>query len=222
MLLQKSPNRYTAKPFLAALGGLSLLVGSQLVVSGENLEHPDSIDLTKQLEGQFQTYESDTENRLADRRMRINPLGDGEWMYTQVNSGEELKLYRQRIMQFVDTDFGVEQKAYKLVNPEDFVGLWNHPDKVESLTMESLEPYLDDGCNMLWNKAPDSEFIWHGKIDHKVCTIYSERRQSKIHIGAESRISTAELQQTERGFDQQGEQLFGTDPGAFIRLQRIN
>lgn len=47
------------------------------------------------------------------------------------------------------------------------------------------------------------------------CRVYSSRRQSKIAIVAEAQLGIDVLRQTERGFDLQGEQLFGSLPGEF-------
>ena len=41
-------------------------------------------------------------------------------------------------------------------------------------------------------------------------------------IGAETELTSDALKQTERGYDENGEQLFGTAPGEYLILKRVD
>lgn len=169
--------------------------------------------------GTFQTAPDDSENTIRDRRLRItSPEFDGVWLYYQLNTGEEWGVYRQRVVALTDDGDNVVQKTYGLKDPESAVDIWDRPAQLASLSRDDIEPYFDEGCEQVW--ARDETEQWRGYVDPETCKIFSERRQANISIEAEARINQTTYRQTERGYDAEGNQLFGTAPGEFIVLYR--
>lgn len=173
----------------------------------------------------FETAPDDPDNDIRDQRVRINaPALDGVWLYYQLNTGPERKLYRQRVINLSpaasDGDDGrtVLQHTYILKEPERYVDAWSDPDLLAAMTPEQIEPFFEQGCEQVWR--PDDTGGWRGYVDPKTCRIFSERRQSYISIEAEARLDETAYRQTERGYDRDGNMLFGTAPGAFIVLYR--
>lgn len=172
----------------------------------------------------FETSPDDPDNDIRDQRVRINaPALDGVWLYYQLNTGAERKLYRQRVISLSaasDGDDGrtVVQRTYILKEPERYVDAWSEPDLLAEMTPEQIEPFFEQGCEQVWR--PDNTGGWRGYVDPKTCRIFSERRQSYISIEAEAQLDETAYRQTERGYDRDGNTLFGTAPGEFIVLYR--
>ena len=85
-------------------------------------------DLAAMMQGRFDTHppgvtvDIDVSERLVDSRQRVDApdLGDVVF-YLQLNQGEDLKLYRQRILVFRIEGGVTVQRAYVLQDPERFV-----------------------------------------------------------------------------------------------------
>ncbi|MEM8987530.1 MAG: chromophore lyase CpcT/CpeT [Pseudomonadota bacterium] len=168
----------------------------------------------------FETAPDDPKNNFRDRRFAITaPELEGTWLYYQLNTGPQKQLYRQRVIQLSLTadGEGVLQSTYALKGPEKYVDAWQTPGVLEALTPEDIDPYFDKGCGQVWR--PDGSG-WRGYVDPATCRVFSERRQSYISIEAEAWLDDRNYWQAERGFDANGNQLFGTEPGEFIELFR--
>lgn len=167
------------------------------------------------------TYETaiGSEDAMRDRRVRLAPLGDGAWVYYQVNHKADLSVYRQRVLQLLPLPDGrVAQSAWTINAPEALVDLWDKPEVQAELSLEDLSPSMDDGCAQIWTKAEEG---WDGLVDPETCVIDSSRRGTQIRIGAESKVTAASLSLAERGFSLDGEQLWGTAQGAYYVLDRV-
>ncbi len=177
--------------------------------------------LSALMTGTFQTAPDDPDNTIRDRRVPVTSTNlDGVWLYYQLNTGEDWDVYRQRVVELAtDGDSGgVVQKTYGLKKPGRFVDAWDNPALLSSITYDDIEPFFDEGCEQRWTLS--AEDGWHGYVDPETCKIFSERRQSHISIEAEARLDAEIYRQTERGYDDAGNKLFGTEPGEFIVLYR--
>ncbi|MEM9879547.1 MAG: hypothetical protein AAF862_09770 [Pseudomonadota bacterium] len=78
--------------------------------------------------GSFETKPGDPDNNFLDQRAALAPLGPGQWVYLQLNSGPTRKLYRQRVLQLTNqADGTVLQKAWTFKSP----GLFARRTRVE-------------------------------------------------------------------------------------------
>lgn len=184
----------------------------------------DAQSLAAGMIGSYQTSPDDPDNDFVDTRVSMAPLGPGQWVYYQLNTGPDRAVYRQRVLQFTDKpDGGVLQTTWSLKDPERAAIQPSASNVSVGLSMEDLVPALDDGCDQHWRYDKDIEGgPWVGLVDPATCKIFSERRQETIAIKAEARLNTETLYQTEKGFDASGTQLFGGPEGEFIILYRQN
>lgn len=169
----------------------------------------------------FETAPNDPDNDIRDQRVRVNsPALDGLWIYYQLNTGGDRKVYRQRVIHLSISEGGdaLTQRTYGLNEPELYVDAWTNPALLSALTQEKMKPYFEEGCDQIWR--PEGANSWRGYVDPQTCRIFSERRQSHISIEAEARLDDTAYRQTERGIDSNGNILFGTEPGEFIVLYR--
>ncbi|MFK8053266.1 MAG: chromophore lyase CpcT/CpeT [Woeseiaceae bacterium] len=180
-------------------------------------------DLAAMMEGDFISTTSGDESQFIDRRRRLVALGDGEWIYWQVNTGTDRKLYRQRVLQLTTDSTGrIEQTTFSLAAKKDHRDLIADADRLASITVGDLTTSLNNGCQLFWTRSQDTEeILWRGIVSPDQCVISSKRRGQDIRIGAESVLSGRELWQAERGFDLAGQLLWGTPPGEFNRLTRV-
>lgn len=157
---------------------------------------------------------------LLDRRVRIKAPALGEHaIYWQLNSGPEQKVYRQRILTFAaDEDGQIIQTTWSLREPEKFIDAFASPELFAQLKPDDVEASLPDGCDQIWRRSGDG---WYGSVSPDTCRVWSERRQMWRRIGAEARVSPDAYFQAERGFDDDGNQVFGTKPDELYRLDRI-
>ena len=171
----------------------------------------------------FETPTSDTKNIIRDRRVRIRSDALlGVWLYSQMNTGETHKLYRQRVLQFTLSEDGkkIIQKAYSLNNPDAYVDVWGKPNVLKILTPDDIKPYFSEGCDQVWRQ--DISEGWKGYVDPKTCTITSKRRNTDIRIESEGYLSKSEYRTTERGYDTDMNFLWGSKPGEMITLYPVN
>ncbi len=193
--------------------------------SSPDLMGPRSADseLAILMTGDFTTLATDTDNKLTDRRRRLPGLGDGEWVYLQLNSGDDQQLYRQRVLQLTTTGpDSVVQQTWSLAAPADKRDLIGDPARLAALTLVDLSPSLNEGCEVYWTRASNqNRWEWRSEVSPQRCIIFSERRGYKIGIGADGLISASALWQAERGFSLAGEHLWGTQPGEFVQLERV-
>lgn len=189
--------------------------------AAETLSETQAESLAVLMTNVFETAPDDPDNDIRDQRVRINaPALDGVWLYYQLNTGPERKLYRQRVISLSTADDGrtVLQRTYVLKEPERYVDAWSEPALLTEMTPEQIELFFEAGCEQVWR--PDDTGGWRGYVDPKTCRIFSERRRSYIAIEAEARLDETAYRQTERGYDSDGNTLFGTEPGEFIVLYR--
>ena len=159
---------------------------------------------------------------LTDYRVRVDNPELGETvMYWQIDTGPEQQTYRQRVLVMeIDEDSGrVRQHTWSLREPERFAGPFDDPERFAKLTSTDLFRELPEACDPLWQPIAGG---WRGYTDPERCRIFSERHQDWRYIEAEVELRESGLRSTERGFDGAGNQLFGTEPGVFLELRRVD
>lgn len=174
------------------------------------------------LESTFETVPENTLNIIQDRRMRVYADAlDGIWFYTQINTGADRKLYRQRLSSLTLSDDGhaVIQKTYGLKAPELYVNAWENPERLAALTPDDFESYFSKGCEQVWTAEQKGE--WTGYVNPQTCIIASKRRNKDIRIESEAYLSEEIYRTNERGYDMDMTFLWGTKPGEYIDLYPV-
>lgn len=172
--------------------------------------------LTRLMTGTFESTGS--EPPFVQRRIRIDAPAIGDHVfYLQINQGEDRQLYRQRILVARETaDGGIEQRAFTIVEASRFVDA--ERSAMAGLTPEDIEAFLGEGCKQSW-LAIESGF--RGYVDPATCVITSRRTGKPRGIESEEILSEDGSMLAERGFDPDGNQLFGTPSGEHLALRRI-
>ena len=195
-----------------------LLIGAILVVTPAVANDGVLDDIAALMHGEFTMDVGET--RMIDRRVRIDAPAVGDVVfYLQINQGPELAVYRQRIL-VLETDPAsgdVVQRAFSLNDPERWVDA--EPPQLKDLTMDDMERTLPEGCEQVWTKTARG---YRGYTDPGTCRIISSRTGKPRRIEAVTELTESSLSLVERGFDEQGNQLFGTKPGDSYVLRRID
>lgn len=203
--------------FAVALNGrATLLALVAWIVPATSLQAVDSRveALAALMAGEYQIRNEDV--IMTDRRTRIDApaLGDVVF-YLEVRLGEALDVYRQRLLVLEGEGDEIIQRAYSLVEPGRWAGAG--ADDFQGVGRDVVAPTLPEGCEQRWTKT-DRGF--RGYTDPARCVIVSSRTGKPRRIEAESLLSASGLSQAERGFDEDGRQLFGTEPGGAYWLAR--
>lgn len=198
---------------------MATLLGAVGLAACVSTPAPGADALADMMSGTFQTDPA-RESQVRDRRVPIAPLSEqGRWFYYQVNSGADDAVYRQRIMQLVPgADGRIIQQTYGLKTPEEYIDAWKTPGLLDGLSMADIEPYFESGCEQVWQMQAGG--IWSGYVDPKTCVIFSERRQKDIRIEAEALVDGDTYRMTERGYDIDMQQIWGSEPGEYLVLYR--
>ncbi|MFQ5636359.1 MAG: chromophore lyase CpcT/CpeT [Gammaproteobacteria bacterium] len=214
-------NRWTPPWRAVATACMALSTGVGVTAADD----PDPVeDMLAMIEGTYRSVPGEPADAelpdLLDRRARVTApaLGD-HVVYWQLNSGSERDVYRQRLLVFVAADNGeIVQTTWSLRKPEKFVDAFDNPDLFTDLGANDVEPSLPTGCEQIWHRTPAG---WYGSVSADSCRVWSQRRQMWRRIGAEAKVTADALWQAERGFDDDGTQVFGTKTGELYRLDRI-
>lgn len=157
---------------------------------------------------------------LSDWRQRIDApaLGDTVF-YLQLNRGEDQGLYRQRILVFDwdDEMSAVRQTAYLLNEPAAFEDALSTNDIFRDLGPDRVQRMSDDGCAQYWQPVENG---FRGYVDPGKCRIISSRTGNPRHIEALTILTATTLDIAERGFDEEGNHLFGSAIGETTQLTR--
>ena len=163
---------------------------------------------------------ADENDFLTDWRQRIvaPQLGDTVF-YLQLNQGAKRELYRQRILVLsldAEND-SIRQTAYTLNNPEPFADAMSTSDVFNDLGPDDVERMLDDGCAQYWTETEEG---FSGYVDPDKCRIISSRTGNPRRIEALTILTDTTLDLAERGFDDDGNHLFGSAVGETTQLTR--
>jgi len=209
------------RPDLVAISLILMISSCGEVKEGSN-PMVDVDELAILYEQTFETPEDHQDMIIRDQRIRVTSDAlQGAWFYTQLNTGAEGKLYRQRLshLQLSADGTAIVQKTYALKTPESYEDAWEKPELLNALKPADFQSYFTDGCELIWRaKAPDA---WAGYVDPKTCVVSSKRRNKDIRIESEVYLSKDIYRTNERGYEMDMTFLWGTKPGEYIELYPV-
>ena len=201
-----------ARSFLL-LVSLSVLAGCRS--TGAPPEGPTFGDLTRWMTGTFRSAaQAEANPEYFDVRLVMAPIwserSDGPWLYVEQAIGSALERpYRQRVYHLVDEGTQVRSEVYALPGePLDFAGAFSDPDAFAGLTPEDLE--WRRGCDILLQRSGSA---FAGSTVENACE--SSLRGASFAT-SEVVVEPDRLTSWDRGFDAQGEQVWGAEAGAYV------
>lgn len=141
------------------------------------------------------------------------------WLYVeQALASNQEKPYRQRMykLEKISEDKYVST-IYKLKNEEMFIGKWKEPDFFDSYDSNILT--IREGCAVYLNKINNTTFEGSTKNDNCKSTM-----RGASYATSEVKITENQITSWDRGFNADGEHMWGATEGAYIfdRIKKIN
>lgn len=136
---------------------------------------------------------------------------DGRWLYVEQAMASSLeKPYRQRVYRVTAKGDGFESAVYTLPgDARDFAGAWQDASRFDALSPQMLG--AREGCEivMAWDEGAQ---MFRGSTLGQRCA--SELKGSK-YATSEVSVTATSLTSWDRGFDAEGNQVWGATKGGY-------
>ncbi len=173
----------------------------------------DLMKLAQMLTGSFSSErQSKSDTSYFDIRLKVTPVWihrqDGIWLYIEQAMASKLdKPYRQRVYRLSEPKAGTfESEVFTLPKPSRFAG---KPQEIERLTPDSLS--LREGCSVFLQRTKCHRF--EGKTADGTCP--SDLRNA-AYATSEVTLDRKKMCSWDRGYNQEGKQVWGATKGAYI------
>lgn len=194
-----------------------LIIISQKTFSQDAIVKAVDINaLVNMMEGSFSSEEqSKNDTDYFDIRLHMKKIwpdrADGKWLYVeQAVADYSEKPYRQRVYCIIQTGSNsFESAVFTLNEPLRFTGVWQNGNPLSGLTPDSLT--VREGCTVYLTLINDTTF--QGSTKDNNCL--SERSGAK-YATSEVIITKDEIISWDRGFDENGIQVWGAEKGGYI------
>ncbi|MEW6411300.1 MAG: chromophore lyase CpcT/CpeT [Candidatus Zixiibacteriota bacterium] len=199
---------------------LSLLFCS-LLLAGSIPQAQESEDfrleqLVEWMTGSFSSREQSlADSNFYDIRLHMVPIWpdreDGAWLYVEQAAATNLdEPYRQRIYHLVlRYDGTFVSEVYTFEEPLRFAGAWKEPFRLNVLSPDSLTERA--GCSIYLQLENETAFV--GSTRDTDCE--SDLRGAS-YATSEVKITESALYSWDRGFDAEGNQVWGARTGGYI------
>lgn len=172
--------------------------------------------LVEMMEGSFSSEEqSKNDSDYYDIRLhmkRIWPeISSAYWLYVEQATAEaEDKPYRQRVYRITNTYEGrFESAVFTINDPLRFAGEWRKENPLTQLNPDSLT--LREGCSVILTLMNDTTY--EGSTEGNNCL--SDLRGAK-YATSEVTINKDKIISWDRGFDEDGKQVWGAVKGGYV------
>lgn len=135
----------------------------------------------------------------------------GHFLYVeQALNSMQNKPYRQRVYELTRvSDSTISSAVYTLPNDSLYIGKYNTPEAFNKLTIDSLE--LRKGCAVILQKISENEF--KGSTGEKTC---ASSLRGASYATSEVSISSDKIESWDRGFDAEGNHIWGAEKGGYV------
>jgi hypothetical protein len=175
--------------------------------------------LSNYMQGSFSSAEQaelDTNYFNIELEMvRIWPNSDdGVWLYIeQAAATKKEEPYRQRIYHVQEVDGTTfTSTMYKIINGKDWYGSFTEPARFDDLALGSLE--LIPGCALTMRSLKNH---FEGNTNERDCT---NAWGDASYATSEVKVYRDRLISWDRGWNDQGEQVWGAENGGYIFLKK--
>ncbi len=175
--------------------------------------------LTKWMIGSFSSAaQAAVDSAYYDIRLEMAPIwtdrDDAAWLYVeQAVAGMTDRPYRQRVYKVTATGDGVfESAVFTLPDPEKQVGAWRDSEPLKHLSPEDLE--IREGCTVFLEHDDGGRFV--GGTDDRACV---SGLRGASYATSEVIVTPDRIESWDRGFDDEGLQVWGAEKGAYVFLR---
>ncbi len=197
---------------------LTLLAAAEKPLIAQEL--PENLEqLVEWMSGDFDSSEQAAKNQAFHNvRLQMTRIWpdkpNGAWLYVeQAMADTPDKPYRQRIYflsEIVDDEYSSD--IYELPEPEKYVGAAADPSKLGDLTMFDLSH--KSGCTVV---IFYDGFQYGGQTRKGSC---KSSHEGASYTTSEVTVLMDEISSWDRGFNEDGEQVWGSEAGPYIFKRR--
>lgn len=134
----------------------------------------------------------------------------GKWLYVeQAQASNEFRPYRQRIyhlLQHGENQF--ESRIFELPTPHIYAGNWQTPGRFRTLSPKQLIPRR--GCSLYIHQE---DAIYLGSTQDRACL---SQHRGATYATSHVTITPTSLETWDRGYDTDGNQVWGSTKGPYI------
>ncbi|MBX7044657.1 MAG: chromophore lyase CpcT/CpeT [Ignavibacteria bacterium] len=195
---------------------LALLLGVSSFSFAKPKPKSELMKLVARMEGSFSSQEqSERDTNYFDIRLHMKRIWkertDGVWLYVeQAVATAQQKPYRQRVYHVTQTGKNkFLSEVYTMENPLRFAGDYKKDNALSGLTPDSLKSR--EGCGVYLTKTKSGNY--KGLTKGKDCP--SDLRGAK-YATSEVTIYKNKLVSWDRGWGDNGEQIWGATGGGYI------
>jgi hypothetical protein len=182
-----------------------------------NHQHSDEelLQLAAWMSGSFSSQaQSEADTNFYDIRLEMAPIWEGDadtlWLYVEQAVADYLdKPYRQRVYRLCRVGKNsFESAVFSLEDPLRFAGAWKEAEPLSQLSADSL--LERSGCALILYLEGGS---YEGITNERDC---SSTLRGASYATSEVVVTREELTSLDQGFDQDGEQVWGSEFGPYI------
>ena len=176
-------------------------------------------NLVEMMAGHYSSAEqASQDSSFFDINLVMEPIwrnGDGfGWLYVEQAATANLdRPYRQRVYRLSKaTDGFFESRIYELPNASRFIQPWENMKIFDSIAPDSL--ILREGCSVFVKKTEDE--CYEGSTIENDC---ASSLRGASYATSEVQICKGMMKSWDRGWDDNDEQVWGAEKGAYIFKQ---
>ncbi|MCA1762363.1 MAG: chromophore lyase CpcT/CpeT [Cryomorphaceae bacterium] len=199
-------SRYCAFLLLSSL----MISGAAFAQISDNLNQ-----LSEWMTGDFDSSEqAKNDTAYADISLKMTRIwsdkSNGIWLYVEQAASKSLdEPYRQRVYFLSDVNENeISSDVYEFKDPAPFVGAWNDPSKFSDITPFDLT--YKDGCTVFLFY---DGFQFSGSTNESSC---KSTLRGAAYTTSEVIILPNTIKSWDRGFNEEGEQVWGAEAGHYI------
>lgn len=184
----------------------------------EQLPEEDPIEeLFSLMQGSFNSEQQSIEDSTYfNISLHMYPIwkDKGHWLYVeQALNAKQDQPYRQRIYEINKVNDSVfSSTIYTLPNDSLYIGKWRDPDFLDQLPIDSI--VKRKGCEVYLSRIGDT--IFTGATKPKSC---ESSLRGASYATSEVDIYPGKIVSWDRGFDTEGNQVWGAEKGGYIFLK---
>lgn len=173
-------------------------------------------ELQRTMSGSFSSeLQASVDDAYYDIDLHMQPIWQdrGHYLYVeQAVAATPEAPYRQRVYQLERRGKKLISKVYELPNPERYVGAHTDPDKLSGLHPDDL--IERQGCAVILKQ--DREGLYRGSTRKEDC---KSSLRGAAYATSRVSISDSFIQSWDRGFDAEGQQVWGATDGGYMFLK---
>jgi len=180
----------------------------------DNLQQQSLSTLFAMMQGSFNSEtQAKADSTYYNISLHMYPIwkDKGNWLYVEqaLNSSQD-KPYRQRVYEVkIYNDSLFTSNIYTIPNDSLWIGKWKTPEDFSALNPKDLS--LREGCSVLLKQVAEGQF--KGETGEKSC---ASSLRGAAFATSEVEMCKGKIVSWDRGFDLEGNHIWGAEKGGYV------